>query len=161
MSDDCRLATPPIHYVRSCDARPLPRVTNELQRNGLRYQKRVTQALAAICSRRGAKFFPEPWFEFSDSNGRGQIAPDAIIIFGDQIIVIEVKTTYVPIAITKLEGLYVPLVTLTTSGRLYGLVICKNITPDAAHLIDRLTDTFRHSASTPVLQWLGHGPILW
>lgn len=166
-ADFCRLATPPITYVNPCEARPLPRVTNQLQRNGLRYQKKVTQALTSLAKRRGLQLTAEPWFEFFDRNGRGQIVPDAILTFGDQTIVIEIKTTFVPVAITKLEGLYVPLITMAEPFRVFGsrrihsLVICKHITPDAPHLIERLSETFRHHALTPVLQWLGHGPILW
>ena len=147
-------------WTERCRPRKLPPVKTPAQKAGLSYQKKVGGALTTTAKYLGASLLSEPWFRFCDADGVGQAVPDFILSFGVETLIIEVKLTYTPEAGEKLTKLYLPIVMdhyQTLHAR--SLVICKNLTPDASHLVNSLS--IKKGRGVPVLHWLGRGPITW
>jgi hypothetical protein len=146
----------------------LPKPESAAGKLGLTYQRRVGKALSLVAAKIGASLTTEPWFRFQDNLGLGQIVPDFVFETGDLTLIIEVKFTFVPEGLEKLHGLYLPVVKLTTCGRVRGLLICRNLTPAAiqdSHCIIRnfgmILSPARGEAASGlhILQYLGQGPI--
>lgn len=125
---------------------------------GLRYEAKVAKNLKALPV--VAKFERNPWFRFVDLQGMTYCSPDGIIKLVDgTIVVYEVKYTYTPEAMQKLETLYSPVVRralrLTVPPLL--LTIARNLVPGAPtpcySFSSALTSEHR------LLQWLGQGSI--
>jgi len=135
----------------------LPPPTTEIQKQGLRYEKKVVKALKT----RGCELEHNPWFSYNTSC----YCPDIIIyeLPLNRIIVVEVKLTYTPMALAKLRGLYCPMIKSATTierYKVFPLVICKNITPNV--LNDLFFNDSIHSAvesHSPIYVWPGNGPI--
>lgn len=145
-------------------SRPLPPVHGLVARQGATYERKVSAALSACAKRMGARFEPSPWFSFEDEDGWGQIVPDGLFTFATYALVIEVKRTFVREAITKLAGLYVPVVrraerVLTVRS----LVICHALTSSVTATVDTLSAALSDEWRTeiPTLLWLGRGRIEW
>lgn len=147
-----------------CAARPMPKANNIYKRQGLAFERKVAKALAVAAASVGAELELQPWFRYYDRLGQGQAVPDFLLHFGIETLVIECKLTWVPEAVTKLRGLYVPVVqqVLGSVIRVRPLVICKHLIPLAGHIVPGLRDALGITHSVvPTLQWLGVGPILW
>lgn len=101
--------------------RHLPQPTTLAQKQGLRYEKRVVKALVAT----GLDIEHGPWFEYWG----GVCCPDVVIyqLAQNRAIVVEVKLTYTPLAIKKLNTIYCPVVAQATGLKIYPLVISKNL----------------------------------
>jgi hypothetical protein len=159
-----RLVTGVIDSSR-CPPRQMPKAANVHARRGLAYQKKVTKAMEEVCKVANGKLEVEPWFRFQDLNGPGQCVPDLLLHVQNITLIIEVKLTFVQDAMTKLAGLYIPVImdaTKKTLGQVRPLIICKNITPLTTNLIDNVhSAVYNYQPSIPVLQWLGKGKIPW
>ena len=125
---------------------------------GLRYERHVEKAL-----RQSVKGTIEhnPWFSFTDRSGLHFCYPDFVLTTDDGILVIEVKYTYTPAAIDQLKKLYLPVVKKIYDQETYGLILCKNLTPDVLRTVDYLSDAFVMPGAIPTLQWLDRGRIPW
>jgi hypothetical protein len=81
-----------------------PNRHTEAQANGLRYEKKVMDALAV--------HFPTvevgPWLEFHDAHGRRTCQPDAVLL--DPLCIVEVKARHDIRAWYQLRKLYGPVV---------------------------------------------------
>lgn len=157
-SDTIRQVRGPLSAER-CSARPMPKVSNIYGKMGLAYEKKACVALAALAKKIGATFEAQPWFRFNDANGNGQAVPDFLLKLADITLVGEIKYTFTPDAVTKLRGLYLPVVLATTRTRALPLVVCKTLTPDCTRTIFNLRDAFASHELIPTLQWLGSGVI--
>jgi len=144
-----------------CEPREIPKGETLPQNNGRRFQNSLERALRIACDRHGAELIPEPWFEYLDTNGLGRCAPDFIIELGAINLVIEAKLTFVPEAITKLHGLYLPVAIVAASNwKTRGLVICRNTTPAAPAPVFSITAALTVRDSVAVMLWRG-GPVEW
>ena len=143
-----------LKFASLCAPLPLPPPSNAAKRAGLRYQRSLGKGLAKLASKHGFQLTSEPWFSFVDAEGVGHCAPDFLLDFGDQTLVIEAKLTYTPRAIGKLLGLYLPVVAAVKRHlRIRGLVICKSLTPDAPPTIPTLLDALKTSNGISVMLW--------
>lgn len=136
-----------------------PKASNPAAALGLRYERHVRDALGVWAKANDAKVEHNPWFSYIDKNGYGVCVPDLLLIFDDQVIVIEVKLTYVHEAITKLNGLYLPVVAKATGLKPLPLVIVKNLTLGSPQARDRLSAAI--CMTPPLMQYLGHSRIIW
>lgn len=159
---------PLIHSTRCAPvfSRPRPSRLTPQQAAGLAYEKKVGNALSLLCKRLGpdAKLEKNPWFSFQDANGTGACSPDNLLIVerAGLVLVVEVKLSFLPTALTKLARLYVPIVNATLKPLIIrSVVICKNVIPGTPMPISGLGSTEMTASSAAVYQWLGQGPILW
>ena len=95
---------------------------------GLAYEKACGRALAPIGPTRGQ------WFSFEDSSGPGWCQTDFLLPLHEAktILVVEVKLTWTLEGLEKLETFYLPIVAKALGARVAGLVLCKNLTAEAA-----------------------------
>lgn len=148
--------------VRQIPPRPLPKPKTEIQKQGLRYEKRVIKQL-----KRHWEVEHNPWFETQVQDDHPKfLCPDAIIWQQGQIIVLEVKLTYTPEALKKLKEKYVPAVEQTYEGsKVLPLVIAKNTPPIAGIPGENEFRVFHQSLKEalghfwPVYFWSGRGPL--
>ena len=131
-------------------------------KQGLRYEAKVERELASL-SARGlfSQVERTPWFDFADSLGSSCCAPDFVLHQpGGAIIVIEVKLTWVPVALPKLRQLYIPVVSKALhSNVIFPLVIVKNLTPDAPPAEFTLSRAL--ASKSCLLYWPDNGPMQW
>lgn len=150
-----------------CDppfAKVRPSRLSPTQAAGVRYENKVHRALAALGKSLPASVERNPWFKFFDENGPGCCSPDAILWLDPALVlVIEVKTTWVPTASAKLRTLYIPVVNAALKPAiLRSLIICKNLTPDSPKPIENICEGTQLSIhNPPTYQWLGQGPLRW
>jgi len=130
------------------------------QKQGLRYEKNVFQEFNRL---KTLGYFGEieynPWFDYCDEFGSGLCCPDFIIHTSNAVIVVEVKHTWVPEAIIKLDKLYSPIVANALNCPAVSLVICKNVTKDAPKAKFDLYNAI-HSPER-LLHWPKYGHIQW
>ena len=127
------------------------------QAAGIRFEKKKVQPrLDVLAKSLGAKVEHNPWFQYNDENGPHACSPDSIFIFEDSVIVIEIKVTWIPVAISKLRNLYLPVVSrILRPERLGGIVLCKNLTPEtpAPTLTQNLSSAIKMPFIIPTLHW--------
>ncbi len=134
------------------------RGANPAQVLGLRFERQVAKAL-----KQTAKCPVEynPWFSFTDRRGLNFCSPDFVLPLDDAVVVIEVKYTFTPTAPDKLRDLYLPIVKKIYNREAFGLVLCKNLTPEVLRTVEYLSDVLHMRGAIPTLQWLGTGRIPW
>jgi hypothetical protein len=89
---------------------------------GLRFERSLAKHLKGSLHGR--------WFEFEDQNGHGYCQTDVIYVFRPRFaVVIEVKYTLVPGAHSKLQNLYIPVVSHALKMPAVGVVAVKNLDP--------------------------------
>ena len=93
---------------------------------GVRYERSVVKylKLTGYLPRHGQ------WFSYHDANGPGWCQVDILLGSQGKLFALECKYTYVARAWDQLWKLYKPVVELATQRMLYGLVVCKNLTPE-------------------------------
>jgi hypothetical protein len=106
---------------------------------------------------RGFDLEHNPWFAAAS----GEVFVPDILIYElclQRVIVVEVKLTYTPGALEKLNSLYCPIVGLVTGLKPRPMVITKTLRADGAEVAPK---AFYQTLDSPlpVYQWLGHGPI--
>src|SRR5882724_2908233 len=67
-----------------------------------------------------------PWFEFSDRNGRGFCSPDYVIVREKWLVVLECKLTSVAEAREQLLFLYKPVLEHVYKLPMRGIIVVKN-----------------------------------
>lgn len=118
---------------------------------GIRYENKIFKTLVAS----GDDVEHNPWFRY----GSRYCCPDIILYRLAQgiAIVIEVKLTYCPDAISKLKAVYLPV--LSASTQLYQfkpLIIARNLIPGVAPA-PSLSEALNQPI--PLIHWIGRGPI--
>src|ERR1700691_4202818 len=84
---------------------------SQAAKNGLRYEARVGKELQHhVVVGRFEKLEHNPWFVFEDIYGAAACCPDFLLHVEGGIIIVEVKLTWVEVAIHKLNDLYSPVV---------------------------------------------------
>lgn len=138
----------------------LPPPKRASAKDGLRYERKIGKQLEAhVAAERFLKLEKGPWFSFEDDYGAGNCCPDFLLHLPDSIIIVEVKLTWVEVAIHKLNDLYNPVVSVALGKPCFPLIICRNITPASPPaeltLSKALVSPFR------ILHWPEIGNIRW
>jgi hypothetical protein len=122
---------------------------------GLAYERALARQL-------GPEATPGQWFEFCDSAGHGWCQTDLLLVGRQQVLVMEVKYSWVPDAQAKLAGLYLPVVQRALGRPALGLVVAKRLTVEtrgqarvAASLGDAVA--LARAGQKVVWHWLGPG----
>ena len=144
-----------LRSVKRCAAQLVPKGRTPAQREGLRYERKVRDALRLALG--DANVVHNPWFIFEDAEGSAYCCPDFIITLPYGIVVIEVKLSYVDEAIIKLRRLYCPVVAKAFGEAVTPLVICRHLTPLAPPAASALGPAL--SLGVPLMHWLGLGPL--
>lgn len=121
---------------------------------GLAYERALAEALGDG-AQRGV------WWEFEDAAGRGWCQTD-LIVEGAQVLVLEVKYSWLLEAHEKLAQLYVPVVQMALGKPAFGLVVARRLMPGIrqAGIIycSDLKLAAAHAKFRPAcLHWLGPG----
>lgn len=160
MLTDYRMAIGLLGASRALRAYYKPRASNAASRRGLQYENRVGKELLRLVTEGHFKRLEHgPWFTFTDVYGLANCSPDFLLWCDQGVVVVEVKLTWVEVAMHKLNDLYVPVVSLALQQPIATLVICRNITISAP----RATFTIREALTSPtkLLHWPDVGHILW
>ena len=141
-----------ILLAKRCDPRPLPTPQTLVQKQGLRYERKVVRALKI----RGCDLEHNPWFQKPDGSF---CCPDIIVyeLNLGRAIVVEVKLTYTPEALEKLNLVYCPIVASVTGLKTKPLVIVKHSKGHMVKFQSSFWDTINFHP--PVYLWPGIGPI--
>jgi len=160
MASDYRIASGLTRAERSRSLFPKPKPSNPAARLGLRYERKVGKELDAH-TRRGnfIKTEHNPWFTFYDEFGHGNCSPDFLLFLENGVVVVEVKLTWVEVALAKLAELYCPVVSVALGMPSRPLVICHNLSKGAPVA----TLSLREAIAQPnkPLLWPSNGHILW
>lgn len=100
-----------------------------------------------------------PWFYYETETEKSACSTDALIFdmeFGF-IIVVEIKNTWTPLAIQKLNGLYCPVVRKVFNKPTKPLVIVRNLIPGSP--LPKLSITSALLSEVPLVQWFGSGTL--
>lgn len=139
---------------------PIAKPSNVAARIGLRYERRVGRELALhIKPDRFVKLEHNPWFTFYDTYGVANCCPDFLLWMDTGIIIIEVKLTWVEVALAKLHELYCPVISCALNAPVLPLVICRNITAKSPSAAFSLSTAL--TSPGKLLQWPQTGHILW
>lgn len=157
--------------------RDLPRPGSPAAQAGLRFERQFARAL----SKTGYLVEHNPWFlvrQQMDSPylpphipryAEQAYCPDILFTpplslsksLGD-LIVIEVKRTYVLEAIEKLRAIYVPVVKKSMVDRKYtdvrALVVVQKLVPGSPHAAFTMREAL--ALDPPLMQWIGTGPVV-
>lgn len=139
--------------------RQLPRPVSPHARKGLRFETGFIRALRAAAPA-GFTVVSNHWFEFRRAWARSNdiCVPDAIIEgAGGEIIVVECKLTFTPLARKKLDEIYLPVV-----GAFYGcspraVVVVKNLLPNCPAPASK----FRFAFEIGLFQWDMRSRVVW
>ena len=118
---------------------------------GLRYEKQF--AAHTPGSLRGQ------WFEYEIRGRTKYCQPDILVSFFPQaMLVLELKYTFVPEAITKMRQLYLPVVSKALKVPAVGAVVVKNLTSGwIGPITHDLSEAFQiaKTGEIPILHWIG------
>ena len=157
---DYRMTIGPIVAARSLREAYKPRASNAVAALGLRYERKVKAELLRLLANNDlVRVEHNPWFTFSDTYGTNNCCPDFILWRENGLIVVEVKLTWVPIALAKLHDLYLPVVAQALDMPVLPLVICRNTTPMAPRASFSVRDAL--ASEGKLLQWPTMGRIQW
>lgn len=134
-----------------------------VQKFGLSYENKAFLALEELGKSHGFEVEHNPWFKY---NNGSYCSPDILLRSPSRIIVIEVKLAATPLALEKLESLYVPVVELALGLEAFPLVITRSLTawkkgdPDLDKGLSFTSGFFETVNSfLPVYLWSGRGKI--
>lgn len=139
---------------------PVPKASNAASKLGLRYENRVAKELLRHEQRGNfTRVEHNPWFTFSDIYGTANCCPDFLLWSEAGLTIVEVKLTWVEVAIHKLNDLYTPVVSMALEQSTMPLVICRNSAPGAP----KAEFTLGAAMASPyrLLQWPDTGHMLW
>ncbi len=157
---DFRMAVGITAANRALRAFAKPKPSNIHARHGLQYENKVGKELNLhLGKERFLRLEHNPWFTFTDTYGTSDCCPDFILWLDRGAIIIEVKLTWVDVALTKLHELYCPVISIALDTHVLPLVICRNITPFAPAPKFSLSEAL--SSPNKLLQWSSSGHIQW
>jgi len=148
-------------------SRDLGRPDLPVQRQGLAYERKVIAALRRAAPDLCTGLEHNPWFKYQDSTDPARIKVCCLdgLVAGESAnfaLVLEVKRTWIPEASVKLKSLYIPVVEHVFKLPTFGLVVCKNLTPDSPKPVPRVRGALESRNPEPsVLHWSGFGSIEW
>jgi hypothetical protein len=160
MPQDYRIAMGITHASRALRSFPKPKPSNPAAKLGLRYERNVGKELTLHVNRGNfINIEHNPWFTFHDDYGVANCCPDFLLRLDQGIVVVEVKLTWVEVAMAKLEELYCPVIRTALRMPTRPLVICRNM----SRLAPPPQFTLREAMSSPhrLLQWPSTGHIQW
>lgn len=118
---------------------------------GLRYEKQFAAHVTG--GLRGQ------WFAYQVRGRTKYCQPDVLVSFFPRaMLVLELKYTFVPEALTKMRQLYLPVVSKALKVPAVGAVVVKNLTPNwIGPITHDLTETFEaaRDGEIPILHWIG------
>lgn len=118
---------------------------------GLRYENLLAKALKGRATH-------GQWFHFIADGEPGWCQPDLLIVGKRQVLVLEVKLTYTPMAESQLADLYLPVVERAYGRPARGLIVAKNLTPEAPpQVFESIADAVTAGAPLGLVHWLGRG----
>jgi hypothetical protein len=160
---DFRLPCGTLRAERAANGSPFgpPKPSGIAAKLGLRYERNINRELTRhVMPGRFAKVEHNPWFTFYDDYGPGNCSPDFLLwTDSGSVIIVEVKLTWVEVAIAKLTELYRPVVCAALGAPTFPLIICRNVTPASPPAAHTLTDAL--ASPFCLLQWPSNGHILW
>lgn len=134
--------------------------SNPAAKLGLRYERKVGSELQRhVTATRFVRLERNPWFTFYDAYGVSNCSPDFILHMEDRVIVVEVKLTWVEVALAKLDELYCPVVSCALNCPVLPLVICRNLTASAPPAKFTLSEALM--SNSKLLAWPQTGHIIW
>ncbi len=152
-------------WAKRLDASPWgkARGSNAAAKLGLTYERRVGKELLYHGAKgRFTALEHNPWFQFADFFGRNACAPDFVAMLPDGTArVIEVKLTWVAVAMPKLMDLYIPVVEKALGVRAYPLVICRALAPGAPPPAPGLHESLNPLSASHLLVYPANGHIPW
>jgi hypothetical protein len=160
---DFRLPCGTLRAERAAGGSPfgIPKPANIAAKLGLRYERNINRELTRhVMPGRFAKVEHNPWFTFYDDYGPGNCSPDFLLwTDSGSVIIVEVKLTFVDVAIAKLSDLYRPVVCAALNVPTFPLIICRNVTSTSPPPAHTLTDAL--ASPYCLLQWINNGHIPW
>lgn len=139
---------------------PKPKPSNPAAKLGIRYENRVGKELRRhVIPNRFTDLEHNPWFTFYDVYGVGNCCPDFLLWVNDRVIVVEVKLTWVEVALAKLDELYCPVISAALHCPVLPLVICRNATTNSPSAKFTLGEAL--ISKNKLLQWPQTGHIQW
>lgn len=139
---------------------PKPKPSNPAARRGLQYENRVGKQLQQhIHSELFRRIEHNPWFTFSDTYGTSNCCPDFLLWCDSGIIIVEVKLTWVEVAIAKLTDLYCPVISHALQEPVTPLIICRNVTANSP--TPKFTISSAMVSPYRLLHWPDTGKIQW
>jgi hypothetical protein len=139
--------------VRFGGTAPRNRGHTQAQKMGLRYEQRVHDVLTAIYEER---FLASPSILFEERYQCRRAILDGVLLFDDEVVVIEVKYTHTELAWWQLKRLYAPLLARLYLGRSLRCVeICRSYDPGTSFPSHRLVTSLHALPETEVgvIQW--------
>lgn len=157
---DFRMAVGITSAYRSTRSFPKPKPSNAIARVGLRYENNVGKELARhVLPHRFVRLEHNPWFTFHDVYGSGHCSPDYLLWVDDKAIIVEVKLTWVGVAMAKLMDLYMPVVSTALGCGVMPLVVVRNTHPKAPEAKFTLAEAI--TSQHKLLHWPSTGHIQW
>ena len=146
--------------ARSAPAYAKARGSNPAARAGLQYEGRVEKQLRHhVTLGHFRSVERNPWFQFSDEFGTAACSPDFLLFSDNELTIVEVKLTWVDVAIHKLNDLYNPVVSTALGSAAFPLIICRNLTRDAPPAQTSLSAALK--SPYRLLHWPDIGQIRW
>jgi hypothetical protein len=159
---DFRIAVPPLQAGRALRVVwGKAKGTSPAAKLGLRYENRVAKQLERLRVEGRFKVLEHnPWFTFSDQFGTANCSPDFLLHAEDgKIVVVEVKLTWVEVAVHKLNDLYCPVISAALDALCFPLVIVRSTTPKAPPAALTLSSALK--SPYRLLLWPDNGRIPW
>lgn len=158
---DFRMAVDITGAYRAKREFPKPKPSNSAARIGLRFENRVGKELQRhVMPGRFLELEHNPWFTFYDAYGVSNCSPDFLLwIEGKGVVIVEVKLTWVEVALAKLHELYCPVISTALGYPTLPLVIVRNSSPKAPKARFTLSEAL--TSPEKLLQWPQTGHIIW
>jgi len=148
-----------VHNANAC-VRPLflplrSKIPAGTKGEGIRYEKKAAKTLATSISGQ--------WFRYSDDYGPGFCQTDLLLLYPDEVYVIECKLSAGWQGRCQLTELYIPVVEVAYMKKTYGIVLAKSLRKeqDLSLVCTSLKDAMvmAKEGKIPLLHWLGSGPL--
>lgn len=107
----------------------VPKRSTPAQKAGLAYERRVAERLEKDF---GFRFQREPCYAYQTASKRGRCYPDALLCFGDRMVVLEIKLSHCAGAWKQLRKLYQPVVSLAHGLPVQVVEIARSYDPDVS-----------------------------
>lgn len=101
---------------------PKPRTPHGAKAQGIYYERQLARMMP--WARHGQ------WFDYRDYEGKGYCQTDLLIEREEFVVVLECKHTWTVEGHTQLEQLYRPVVERALRRPMFGVVVCKYLTPE-------------------------------
>lgn len=161
LASDYRMIVPEGLSAARTSPAHTPKASSDAAKQGLRYEKRVRVQLAKhVALGHFVRLEHNPWFSYADRFGSGYCSPDFLLWrSAREVIIVEVKLTWVVAALGKIMELYKPVVEVALGVTAEPLVIVRNLTLTAPPIAHTLRGVLENPITT--LQYFDNGPMIW